>query len=131
MTCGRPPSGTSEPGAKAICGASAASLASIALAGLWFGILAERSDGLALPIGAHFGWNWAEEMLFGAAPNPGIGSYGALADVDLTGAARWSGGAEGLNASLAAVFALAALIVLTVAWPRDRAASAVPPGHAG
>ncbi|WBH16457.1 CPBP family intramembrane glutamic endopeptidase [Sphingomonas radiodurans] len=103
------------------------SLVSITLAGLWFGLLAERSGGLALPIGAHFGWNWAEEMLFGAAPNPGIGSYGALIDLDLSGALRWSGGDEGLNASLAGIFVLVALIVLTVAWPREEATvSAVP-----
>lgn len=99
-----------------------ASLVSITLAGLWFGLLAERGGGLALPIGAHFGWNWAEEMLFGAAPNPGIGSYGALLDLDLSGALRWSGGDEGLNASLGGIFVLVALIVLTVAWPREEAA---------
>lgn len=95
------------------------SLGAITLAGLWFGLLAERSGALALPLGAHFGWNWAEEMLFGAAPNPGIGSYGALIDVDLVGALRWSGGEDGLNASLAGVFVLLAMIALTALWPRS------------
>ena len=36
------------------------SLLTMTLAGLFFGLLAEKSGGLALPIGAHFGWNWAE-----------------------------------------------------------------------
>ena len=68
-------------------------------------------------------------MLFGAAPNPGIGSYGALLDLDLVGALRWSGGEEGLNASLAALFALVALIVVTIAWPRADAAPAAAAQH--
>lgn len=92
-------------------------LATITLAGLWFGLLAERSGGLLMPIGAHFGWNWAEELLFGASPNTGIGSYGAIINLDLVGAAGWAGGDEGLNASLAALFVLGALIALTFAWP--------------
>lgn len=100
-----------------LAGATGVGLVTITLAGLWFGLLAERSGGIALPIGAHFGWNWAEELLFGASPNPGIGSYGALVNLDLTGGAWWAGGEEGLNASLAAMFVLVALIAVSFAWP--------------
>ncbi len=89
----------------------------LVLAGLWLGVLANRSGGLMLPIAAHFGWNGAEELLFGAAPNPGVGSFGALFDVDLIGNPLWGGSAEGLNASLSTVFVLAALLAACATWP--------------
>ncbi|MET0308975.1 MAG: CPBP family intramembrane glutamic endopeptidase [Sphingomonas sp.] len=92
------------------------SFVNLTLAGVWFGLLAERSGGLALPIGAHFGWNWAEEMLFGATPNPGVSNFGTVFDWDLTGAANWGGSAAGLNASLSATFVLLALVVVSASW---------------
>jgi membrane protease YdiL (CAAX protease family) len=92
------------------------SFVNLTLAGLWFGLLAERSGGLALPIGAHFGWNWAEEMLFGATPNPGVSNFGTIFDWDLAGASNWGGSAAGLNASLSATFALLALIAVSASW---------------
>jgi membrane protease YdiL (CAAX protease family) len=97
------------------------SFANMALGGLWFGLLAQRSGGLALPIGAHFGWNWAEEMLFGATPNPGISHYTALFDWDLTGAAIWGGSTDGLNASISTTFVLVAFIIVTASWRAARA----------
>ncbi len=92
------------------------SFVNLVLAGLWFGLLAQRSGGLALPIGAHFGWNWAEEMLFGATPNPGVSSFGTLFDWDLTGSPLWGGSGEGLNASLSASFVLIALVIVVASW---------------
>lgn len=86
-------------------------------AGAWFGILADRSGGLALPIAAHFGWNWGEALLFGADPNPGIGSFGAIADWDLMGSPLWGGGPDGLDTSLSALFALTALVVMSEILP--------------
>lgn len=86
------------------------SLANIFLAGIWFGLLAMRTGGLAAPILAHFGYNWAEEMLFGASPNPGVGPFGSIVDVDLVGQAIWGGSSEGLNASVAVSVVLLALI---------------------
>ena len=65
------------------------SLLNILLAGLWFGLLAFRTGGLLAPILAHFGYNWAEELVFGASPNPGIGAFGAITDVDLVGPTIW------------------------------------------
>ncbi len=93
-----------------------ASMLNLLLGGLWFGLLADRSGGLLLPIGAHYGWNAAEELLFGVSPNPGAGSFGALFDWDLTGSAFWGGSEAGLNASLSSSFALLALIVATAGW---------------
>ena len=89
----------------------------LALAGVWLGLLAQRSGGLALPLAGHFGWNWAEELLLGASPNPGVGNFGAVLDYDLAGNPLWGGTAEALNASLAASFVLAAVVAVTIAWP--------------
>jgi len=99
------------------------SLLNIALAGGWFGLLAWRTGGVLAPILAHAGYNWAEEMLFGASPNPGIGGFGALFDVDLTGPARLAGSADGLNASLLLTAVLTAMILpLVLRWPMAEAA---------
>lgn len=103
------------------------SLLTIFLAGLWFGLLAERPGGIALSIGAHFGWNGAEEFLLGITPNPGSGSFGALFDFDFEGSALWGGSAEALNASLSAIVVLTALALATIGW---RGAAPVPPAPA-
>ncbi len=87
------------------------SLLNILLAGIWFGLLAWRTGGLIAPMLAHFGYNWAEEMVFGASPNPGIGAFGSIMDVDLVGPTIWGGSVEGLNASLAVSIVLVALII--------------------
>lgn len=86
------------------------SLLNITLAGIWFGLLALRTSGLAAPTLAHFGYNWGEEMLIGASPNPGIGDFGALIDVDLAGPGILGGSVDGFNASIVLSFVLAALI---------------------
>ncbi len=95
------------------------SLVNILLAGLWFGLLALRSGGLAAPILAHFGYNWVEEMIFGASPNPGVGVFGSAIDVDLTGPAIWGGSIEGLNASVVISVVLGAL-ALSLALRRTK-----------
>jgi membrane protease YdiL (CAAX protease family) len=99
------------------------SLLNILLAGIWFGLLAFRTGGLAAPILAHFGYNWAEEMLFGATPNPGVGAFGSIVDVDLVGQAIWGGSPEGLNASLAVSVVLVALITSLALGGRQRIAT--------
>lgn len=85
-------------------------LVSIALAGLWFGLLALRTGGFATPFLAHAGWNWAEALLFGASPNPGHDPAGTLIDIELTGP-RWLGGSgDGMNSALPTMVVLALLI---------------------
>lgn len=91
-------------------------LVNLFLGGILFGLLAIRTRGLAAPIAAHFAWNWAEQILLGLDPNPGVGSFGAIIDLDLVGSSYWGGSDEGLNASLALGFALTALIVPLAAW---------------
>lgn len=92
-------------------------LVNLTLAGLCFGLLAQRSGGLLLPIGVHFGWDWAAAGLFGVTPNPGVGSFGALFNFDLVGSAWWGGSDHGLGASVASSFALLAIIAAVLAWP--------------
>jgi hypothetical protein len=87
------------------------SLANMVLAGLLFGVLAWRSGGLIAPIAAHFAWNLAEDVGFGLAPNPGIGPFGGVRDLELAGPALWGGGGEGLNASIGTTIVLVALIL--------------------
>jgi len=86
------------------------SLVNIVLAGAWFGLLAWRTGGLAASVMAHFGYNWSEEMLFGASPNPGRGAFGSIVDLDLSGPAIWGGSVEGLNASVVLSLVLVLLI---------------------
>ncbi|WP_245896636.1 CPBP family intramembrane glutamic endopeptidase [Sphingomonas fennica] len=93
------------------------SLLNITLAGIWFGLLALRTGGLLAPILAHFGYNWGEEALIGAYPNPGVGDFGAVFDFDLAGPAILGGSVDGFNASLV-LSVLLALAVLPLAWPR-------------
>lgn len=92
------------------------SLLNLFLGGLFFGLLAARTGGLAAPIAAHFGWNWGEQILLGLDPNPGVGAFGAMFDRDLVGSALWGGSVEGLNASVAISFVLLALILPLAVW---------------
>ncbi len=81
------------------------------LGGMMFGLIAARSGGIAGAIAAHWGWNAGEQLLFGLDPNPGMGPFGAVRDLDLVGAIRWGGSDQGLNASFAMTAALAVIVV--------------------
>ncbi len=85
-------------------------LVNMLLGGLLFGLLAVRGGGIASAFGAHLTWNGVEQLGVGLDPNPGTGAFGALLDLDLSGAAAWGGSAAGLNASRAMAFALAAAV---------------------
>ncbi|HEX8240419.1 MAG TPA: CPBP family glutamic-type intramembrane protease [Allosphingosinicella sp.] len=102
------------------------SIANIFLGGLLFGLLALRVRGVAAAVGAHFAWNWCEDIGLGLTPNPGRGSFGAFVDLDLSGAALWGGSEEGLNGSLAMTLTLAALVV-PLALLRRRGVTGPPP----
>lgn len=97
------------------------SLVNLLLGGLLFGLLAERSGGIAASTAAHLSWNWSEQLLLGLDPNPGTGSFGALFDHDLIGAALWGGSPEGLNASVAVTLVMAALLLPLATWRRGAA----------
>ena len=87
------------------------------LGGLLFGMLAARTGGIAAPAAAHILYNGVEQLGLGLIPNPGIGSFGTMIDLDLVGDPRWGGSAEGLNASAAMTMSLIALLVpLLLLW---------------
>ena len=92
------------------------SMLNVFLAGMFFGLLALRTGGLVAPILAHFAWDWAEGILLGLYPNPGVDVWSSMWNMDLIGSPLWGGSPEGLNASLAVTFVLAALCV-PLAWP--------------
>lgn len=91
--------------------ADVVSLANLLLGGMWFGLLAVRSGGILAPMAAHFAWNASESIVFGLDPNPGVDELGALTNYDLVGLPMWGGSGEGLNASIAMTFVLAALVI--------------------
>jgi serine/threonine-protein phosphatase Stp1 len=105
-------------------------IVNLMLAGLMFGLLALRSGGLWAAFCAHAGWNWIEACGLGLDPNPGVGPFGALVDLDLVGRSLWSGGGDGLNGSLALTLVLAAIVGGLVAL-RPRLAYASEPGSQG
>jgi membrane protease YdiL (CAAX protease family) len=90
-------------------------LLNLTLGGLMFGLLALRSGGLWAPFLAHLAWNWIEACGVGLEPNPGLGATGALVDLDLRGAALWSGGPDDLNGSLATTLVLASIVIALAA----------------
>lgn len=99
---------------------SLVSVANVFLGGLLFGLLAARYGGIAAAVGAHFVWNWAEQLLFGLYPNPGAGSFGSILNLELVGSDWWGGSNQGLNASMAMTFALAILLApLLIVPARD------------
>jgi len=87
------------------------SLLNLLLGGLLFGLLRDRMGGLAAPVAAHVAYNLAEQLALGLDPNPGLGSYGSLWNLDLAGQPLWGGSAEGLNGSLGLTLALLAAIL--------------------
>jgi hypothetical protein len=87
------------------------SLVNLFLAGLLFGMLRARTGGLAAPVAAHSVYNLTEQLGLGLDPNPGTGSFGALWNLDLTGAPIWGGSTEGLNASVGLSLALLAAVL--------------------
>ncbi len=88
----------------------ALSVGNMLLGGIWFGLLALRGGGIAAAFGAHLAWNATEQLGLGLDPNPGVGAFGSIVDLDLSGAAAWGGSPAGLNGSVAMAIALAATI---------------------
>lgn len=87
------------------------SLINLLLGGVLFGLLAARGGGIGAATGAHFAWNGGEQLLFGLDPNPGVGVFGAVVDLDLGGTPLWGGSPEGLNASLPMTLALVVVLI--------------------
>jgi hypothetical protein len=82
----------------------------IFIAGLFFGILALRTGGLAAPFAAHWAWNWLEQSVLGLVPNPGVSALGSVFDFDLVGSPLLGGGPDGLNGSVIVTVVLTACV---------------------
>ncbi len=106
-------------------GASWISTLAIALeSGVLLGIAYAATRSLWLPIGVHFGWNFTEGGVFGAAVSGG--QYQGLIVAPLSGPAWLTGGAFGPEASLAAlIVSLCASTAL--GWYTVRAGAWRPP----
>lgn len=95
-------------------GGSGVATVNLMLGGVLFGLLALRDGGIAGAVAAHFAYNATEQVGLGLDPNPGVGSFGSIIDLELVGALRWGGSDHGLNASWAMTFALAGVIALSL-----------------
>jgi serine/threonine protein phosphatase Stp1 len=95
------------------------SAVNLLLAGIVLGLIYRHTKGLVAPIMFHFGWNWAEAMLFGMTPNPGYMLAGSVSDFDLIGPLLFGGGEEGLNTSVVSA-ALLTLLGLVLLWLINR-----------
>lgn len=85
------------------------------LGALLLGLAYLRTGSLALPVGIHFGWNWAQGALLGFDVS-GLGQAGWLSP-ELLGKPQWfTGGAFGPEASLFSVLMDAAAVVLMWKW---------------
>ena len=99
------------------------SLINLVLGGVVFGTLALLGRGIVAPLAMHLAWNGAEQLLFGLDPNPGVGGFGAIWDLEMTGAGLWGGSGEGLNASLGMTLVLLAVLLPLLAGMRQRLAT--------
>lgn len=107
---------------------SPVTLVNLFLGGVMFGILAAYGRGIAGAVAAHFAWNAVEQLGLGLDPNPGIGSFGALLDLEMAGAQAWGGSSEGMNASVAMTVTLLMIVVpmILIFRHRSRARAAGP-----
>ncbi|MBV8877981.1 MAG: CPBP family intramembrane metalloprotease [Gammaproteobacteria bacterium] len=107
-------------------GASWISTLAIALeSGVLLGVAYAATRSLWLPIGLHFGWNFTEGGIFGAAVSGG--QYQGLIPLQLSGPPWLTGGAFGPEASLPALLiALGASAAL--GWYAVRRGTWQPPG---
>ncbi len=88
----------------------------IGLAAILLGFCYLRTRGLALPIGVHLGWNWAQGSLLGFGVSGTTDIKGFWSPV-FHGRPEWlTGGAFGLEASLPCALVCGAVILLLWRW---------------
>jgi hypothetical protein len=82
---------------------------------------------LWLPIGLHFGWNFAEDFIF-AARISGHASRPAIVEGTLTGFPLWTGGAYGPESSILAIgmAAILSAVLITIAIRRNEIVRFMP-----
>jgi membrane protease YdiL (CAAX protease family) len=92
----------------------AASIAIILESGILLAAAYFATRTLWLPIGLHFGWNFAEDFVFGARIS-GHAARPAIVEGTLTGSSLWTGGAYGLESSIRAIGMAAILSAVLIA----------------
>jgi membrane protease YdiL (CAAX protease family) len=93
-----------------------------ALGALLLGFAYLRTGSLALPIGLHFGWNWAQGALLGFDVS-GFDQTGWLVPKLLDKAQWLTGGSFGPEASVCAVVVDSAMVLLFWRWRRNTSTS--------
>jgi membrane protease YdiL (CAAX protease family) len=89
----------------------------LVLAGLFLGLGYVLTSDLAIPIGLHIGWNFAQGYIFGF-PVSGATQPLALIATQQTGPTVWTGGAFGPEGGLMGVFAFLLGLLLVYVWVR-------------
>jgi len=92
----------------------AASVAIILESGILLAAAYFATRTLWLPIGLHFGWNFAEDFIFGVRIS-GHAARPAIVEGTLTGSPLWTGGAYGLESSISAIGMAAILSAILIA----------------
>ena len=92
----------------------AASIAIILESGILLAAAYFATRTLWLPIGLHFGWNFAEDFVFGVRTS-GHAARPAIVEGTLTGSSLWTGGAYGLESSILAIGLAAILSAVLIA----------------
>ncbi len=98
----------------------------LALAAVLLGLAYIRTRSLALPVGIHLGWNWAQGYLlgFGVSGTDHIGWFQPV----FQGKAQWlTGGDFGPEASIFAVIVDLALIIVLWRWKGSRSSRITAP----
>lgn len=100
-------------------GASEIAVAYVAFGGMFLAVGLVLQGDLAIPIGAHFGWNFFQSLLGMQVSGQSFGDA-ALLRRDELGPDVATGGAFGPEAGLEGLGAMVLGIVLTLAWVRAR-----------
>ena len=104
--------------------ATAVSTLNLSLAGVFLALGYLLTGELAVPIGLHITWNFAQGNLFGYEVSGTQVRVATLLDLEQTGPVLWTGGAFGPEAGLLRIGAMvlgAVLIFLWVRWRYGRA----------
>src|SRR5215468_6854460 len=94
-------------------GSLAASIAIILESGILLAVAYFATRTLWLPIGLHFGWNFAEDFIFGVRTS-GHAARPAIVDGTLTGSPLWTGGEYGLESSVWAIGMAASMSAILI-----------------